>query len=115
MLNFTLSFFVWKEKYRSTSPYWGSIENNVQRGHVYQVAMGQNTSVQTNNTLSQYSPAAVSFRASQLSSSSNVNGSAQVTGQAPSIVSANANDLEPVVPINPASFFSGVSNGPQSA
>jgi hypothetical protein len=109
MLNFTLSFFVWREKYRSTSPYWGSIENNVERGHAYPVVVGQNSSIQTNNTLSQYAPSALAFRASQATAAAAAVGSG-AAGQAPAVVGANANDLEPVVPMNPPSFFSGVSN-----
>ena len=69
LLNFTLSFFVWKEKYRSTSPYWGSIENNVQRGHSYSAVVrsgGESAGSNTNNTLAQYAPAAVTSQASQM-------------------------------------------------
>ena len=85
MLNFTLSFFVWKERYRSTSPYWGSIENNVQRGHSY-----QDNTVENNSTLlAQYAPAAVTFNSTQLTSSPNTNGS-QV--QSPAVLSSNAQD-----------------------
>jgi hypothetical protein len=35
---FNISFVAWKERFRTTSPYWDSIHNDVQRGHVF----GQN-------------------------------------------------------------------------
>ena len=94
MLNFTLSFFVWKERYRSSSPYWGSIENNVQRGHSYMAVEGDTGNLQNNNTLAQYSPSALTFQTAQLNGASNTNGTGK-QGQAPSIVSSNAGDQSP--------------------
>jgi hypothetical protein len=37
LANFSIEFMAWKERFRKTSPYWNNIENNVQRGHSYQV------------------------------------------------------------------------------
>ncbi len=37
LANFHIEFMAWKERFRKTSPYWNNIENNVQRGHSYQV------------------------------------------------------------------------------
>ena len=125
MLNFNLSFFVWKERYRSTSPYWDSIENNVQRGHSYQAVVGQNNTVENNSTLAQYVPAEVTFNANQLSNSSNTNGN-QV--QSAAVLSSNAQDhltttptiitdqmgVEPLKELTLPTFSSwgGVSNPP---
>lgn len=89
ILNFNLSFFVWKERYRSTSPYWGSIQNNVQRGHSYEAIEKSVNTIQNNNTLSQYAPSAVEYQNAQLNSSANTNGT-QV--QSPAVLSANASD-----------------------
>jgi hypothetical protein len=33
--NFNLTFLAWKERFRSTSPYWNDLENNSQQGHSY--------------------------------------------------------------------------------
>ena len=38
--DFTLSFIAWKERFRTGSPYWDSIHNDIQRGHSYSAYQG---------------------------------------------------------------------------
>lgn len=51
---FTITFIAWKERFRSTSPYWDNIHNDVQRGHSF----GQypNKPTQTQNPTAVPSP-----------------------------------------------------------
>jgi hypothetical protein len=35
LMNFTISFVAWKERFRSGSPYFNQIETNLERGHAY--------------------------------------------------------------------------------
>lgn len=88
MLNFSLSFFVWKERYRTSSPYWKSIHNDVQRGHSYDAVVGHTNAIQTNNALSQQTTPSVAaqVKAVQLETTLNSNGSGP---QAPAVISAN--------------------------
>ena len=37
LAKFNLDFIAWKERFRKTSPYWNNIENDIQRGHSYDV------------------------------------------------------------------------------
>lgn len=92
MLNFQLSFFVWKERYRSTSPYWGSIENNVQRGHSYEAVEGDTASTQSNNTLSTYSPSGVDYQSSQVASAMSTSTN-QPYSNNPAVTGSAAEDL----------------------
>jgi hypothetical protein len=89
LMNFQLDFFVWKERFRSTSPYWGSIANNVQRGHSYSAVEGATNKTQTNTTLSQYAPSAVSIQQSQVTTSLQSN----PNSASPSVMSAAADDI----------------------
>jgi hypothetical protein len=123
MLTFSLSFFVWKERYRTTSPYQNSIANNIERGHSYSAIEGQTDTTQTNNALAQFSSPSTATQA-QLSSgqsagvgltlgsdgryyppSSIVNGNMvgppatnQPYGGSPAIAASISEDLSPNVP-----------------
>jgi len=92
-LNFQIGFLVWKERYRSTSPYPNSILNNTQRGHSYSaveaIAGPAQAQQQTNNTLSQYTPSSVSAQQSQLNSIL----AAFPQTKAPAVTCAAADDL----------------------
>lgn len=92
MLNFSLSFFVWKERYRAGSPYWGSIVNNVQRGHSYDNVEGTTNTTSTNNTLSQYAPSAVASQNTQISNA--ITGSSSPSSPNPNAQYANTSSVQ---------------------
>ena len=48
LLDFTISFVAWKERFRSTSPYHNQIQSNFQRGHAFGAWLSTSTNGQDN-------------------------------------------------------------------
>jgi hypothetical protein len=49
LYDFNITFIAWKERFRSGSPYWDNIHNNIQRGHSYDAYAGSTQLTQISN------------------------------------------------------------------
>jgi hypothetical protein len=98
---FTLSFIAWKERYRSSSPYPNSIQNNIQRGHSTTAYQGYGASqAQTQQQL-----------IGQAASSTSTTSSSAVGGPTPTLPNvATATAASSVAPLEPGPYTTDVQD-----
>ena len=96
-INFDLNFLVWKEQFRSTSPYQNSIPNNVQGGQSYTSMMGQPQTT-TNTTTAQNIIPSLTSQNNQLTNGLTEGASStNPYASTPAVQCATADDQAPVI------------------
>ena len=93
-INFNLTFLVWKERFRSTSPYNNSIQNDIQGGQSYSAVMGQQQT--TNTTTTQVNTPSLVSQTNQFNNAINEGASSMYAG-VDAVKSATADDQAPTI------------------